>query len=169
MSMVIQDEDAAIPAWKFLTDPELFSWKQLVRKGRLNHTEAEEPEYVRLKEKCTSGTSAATANERVMDIFCDVHRLQMLKAGPKSAIALQAEMWPFPSFGCKSLGCKRHFVESLGYFDMVSNNLDSSTLRVMHCPTHAGAVAIIAIHGSTLFWKCIHEGCEAFIPRFTDT
>jgi hypothetical protein len=169
MSMVIQDEDAAIPAWKFLTDPELFIWKQLLVKGRLHHTEVEKTEYVRLKEKCALGTSAAKANEQMMDIFCDVHRLRMLKASLKSTVASQAEMWPFPSFGCQSLGCKRLFVESLGYFDKVSNSLDSSTLRVMHCPTHAGAVAIVAIHGSTLFWKCIHEGCEAFIPRFTDT
>jgi hypothetical protein len=87
MSMVIQDEDAAIPAWRFLTDPELFIWKQLLVKGRLHHTEVEKTEYVRLKETCALGTSAAKANEQMMDIFCDVHRLRMLKASLKSTVA----------------------------------------------------------------------------------
>ena len=43
------NDDAAIPAWKFLTDSELFRWKQLLAKGRLHYTDAEKEEYERLK------------------------------------------------------------------------------------------------------------------------
>jgi hypothetical protein len=54
MTLVIRDnDDAAIQAWKFLTDPELFRWKQLLAKGRFHYTDVEKEEYERLKAKCT--------------------------------------------------------------------------------------------------------------------
>jgi hypothetical protein len=51
--LTIRDHvDAAIPAWKFLTDPELFRWKQLLTKGNIHYTDAEKEEYERLRAKC---------------------------------------------------------------------------------------------------------------------
>jgi hypothetical protein len=163
--LTVNDEDSAILAWKFLTDPELFSWKQLLVKGPLHRTEADDPEYVRLKEKCTVGASAEIPEEVGAHVFCDVHRSPMLTSG----VAGQTELWPFPGLRCQSQGCKRHFVESLGYFDISSNTMDIPVRRVMHCPAHVGSMAITAIHASMLFWHCVHSGCEASIPRFTQT
>jgi hypothetical protein len=53
MTSIVQDnDDAAIPAWKFLTDPELFRWKQLLAQRRLHCTEETKQEYERLRAKC---------------------------------------------------------------------------------------------------------------------
>lgn len=137
----------------------------LLVKGPLHRTEADDPEYVRLKEKCRLGASGGITVETGRHVFCDVHRLPMLASG----VAAQAELWPFPGLRCQSQGCKRHFVESLGYFDISSGTMDIPVRRVMHCPAHVGSMAITALHGSALFWHCVHVGCEAFIPRFTQT
>ncbi|MCU1286238.1 MAG: hypothetical protein JWO13_2588 [Acidobacteriales bacterium] len=57
--VVRENDDSAIPAWKFLSDPELFRWKQLLAMGRIHYTDAEKNEYERLKLKCMPQVSLA--------------------------------------------------------------------------------------------------------------
>jgi hypothetical protein len=101
------------------------------------------------------------ADQNMVDVFCDVHRM------PMEVFVSRSDRWPFLVLSCKELGCTRRFIELHGYHNLTDQRMDISTQKMKDCPAHAGAVAIVAIVESTLFWNCIHPDCEAYEPTFS--